>query len=275
MRRRFLAALLSLLAPGVGQLYSGRVKKAVWLYGLYTAMAAALYTGLLGRSLATLGALVVALLALQVTAAVLAAVQTPAERPEPRRWFTAWYGALAVFVVLVAAQSLVQTRLKRIKTFVHQSASMEPTIYIRERLMAALDAYSERDPRRGELALFEPSDESGAVRMKRVVAVGGDTIEIRGKQLIVNGTPAVEPWAVHRHEEVFPTSDPPTERSRRDNLEPYEIPTDHFFVLGDNRDYSYDSRFHGPVPRTALKGAPLYLYWSSDFSRIGQSLEAP
>ncbi len=229
---------------------------------------------MLGRSLATLVALTAALLALQVTAAVLAAAAPPLAESEPGRWFNTWYGSLAVFIVLAVAQGLGLPQVKSIKTFVNQSASMEPTILRGERLMAALDAFDERDPRRGELALFDAPDRPGAALMKRVVAVGGDTVEIRGKVLIVNGRPVVEPWAVHRHDQVFPPEDPPTERSRRDNLAPFEVPAGHFFVLGDNRDYSHDSRFYGPIPRSALKGAPLYLYWSSDFSRIGLELEA-
>ncbi len=212
MRKRLWAAVLSLFIPGVGQLYSGRVKKAIVIYGLYALLGGALYSGLLGRSFASLVALTASLLALQVTAAVHAAVTPSRTAAEPRRWFITWYGSLAVFVVLAVAQGLGLDQVKSIKTFVHQSASMEPSIRRGERLMAALDACSERDPRRGEIVIFASPDQSGAAKLKRVVAVGGDTLEIRAKELIVNGLPAVEPWAVHRHDRVFPPADPPTRR---------------------------------------------------------------
>lgn len=59
---------------------------------------------------------------------------------------------------------------------------------------------------------------------------------------------------------------------RRDQLGPLVVPEGALFLLGDNRDDSIDSRYHGPIERSLLIGRPLYLYWSSDVSRIGRSL---
>ncbi len=275
MRKRLWAAFLSLMIPGVGQLYNARFKRAAMFYGVYAVLAVALFTGLLGRTFLALAVVVVAILAFRGGAAVLAAIEPGVTGSETRRWFSTWYGSVAVLAVLFLGQTFVLAQVQRLKTFYIPSSAMEATIQPGDRLVAALDAFTDRDPQRGELVLFDSPEQPGTTLLKRVVAIGGDTVAIRGKQLIIGGVPAVEPWVVHQDDRVFPPSDPPTRQSRRDNLEPFEIPAGHIFVLGDNRDFSYDSRYYGLVPRSALKGAPLYLYWSSDLSRIGLKFETP
>lgn len=107
--------------------------------------------------------------------------------------------------------------------------------------------------------------------IKRVIGLPGDEIEIRDKQVLVNGRVLEEPYTQHRD----------TRRMirPRDNLGPLTVPADKYFVLGDNRDESLDSRFWGFVDRDRIKGKAWRIYWSWEqgngprWGRIGQNIE--
>ncbi len=90
--------------------------------------------------------------------------------------------------------------------------------------------------------------------IKRVVGVGGDKIEIRNKQVYVNGSPLEESYTIF--------NDLTIEGAPRDNFGPFTVPRRSFFVMGDNRDQSYDSRFWGVVDMDEIKGKAFIMYWS-------------
>jgi signal peptidase I len=93
--------------------------------------------------------------------------------------------------------------------------------------------------------------------IKRVVAVGGDTVEIRHKKLFINGQAADDPYATF--------AEASQERpGPRDNVGPIRVPTNQLFVMGDNRDHSHDSRFWGFVDARDVKGKAFLIYWSWD-----------
>jgi signal peptidase I len=90
--------------------------------------------------------------------------------------------------------------------------------------------------------------------IKRVVGVGGDTVEVINKRVYINGAPVDEPFAMH--------NDMMLDGAPRDNFGPFTIPRGSFFVMGDNRDQSYDSRFWGVVDTDEIKGKAFIMYWS-------------
>jgi signal peptidase I len=92
--------------------------------------------------------------------------------------------------------------------------------------------------------------------IKRVIAVGGDKIEVRDKRVYVNGIPLDEPYTIH--------NDLTVEGPPRDNFGPFTVPRGNFFAMGDNRDQSYDSRFWGVVSLDEVKGKAFIMYWSWD-----------
>jgi len=118
---------------------------------------------------------------------------------------------------------------------------------------------------RGEIIAFW-SPENPQIRLvKRVIGLPGETFEIRNRDVFINGQRLDEPYKVH----VDPTAYPrapwvPDMLQKRDNFGPVVVPPEHYFMMGDNRDNSNDSRFWGFAPRQSFIGRPLFVYWSFD-----------
>jgi signal peptidase I len=120
-----------------------------------------------------------------------------------------------------------------------------------------------RDIQRGDVVVFKYPQDPERDFIKRAIALGGDTVEVRGKELSVNGKPEVNRYVVHKDPQVIPdTPALPASIRNRDYFGPFVVAEEFVFCMGDNRDNSYDSRFWGPVPRSYFKGRALFIYWS-------------
>ena len=119
-----------------------------------------------------------------------------------------------------------------------------------------------RDIRRGDIVVFKYPDEPERDFIKRVIGLPGETVELRNKKVFVNGTPLDEPYvhfldAAQHAQEV-------TSFDVRERYGPVQVPDGQYFVMGDNRDNSQDSRYWGFLPRGHIKGKALMIYWSYD-----------
>jgi signal peptidase I len=119
-----------------------------------------------------------------------------------------------------------------------------------------------REPRRGDIVVFKYPDEPERDFIKRVIGLPGETLELRNKKVYVNGQPLDEPY-VHFLEPAS-TSQEVTSFDVRERYGPVRVPGDQYFVMGDNRDNSQDSRYWGFLPRSYIKGRALMIYWSYD-----------
>ena len=163
-----------------------------------------------------------------------------------------------------------------IRTFVVQafkipSGSMKNTLLIGDHILVNKFIYGIKNPLNGNtwIPIKEPQRRDVIVfkypinpeqdYIKRVVGVEGDTIEIKDKKVYVNGEPQEEDYTIFLDKRVLPGSLQP-----RDNMGPITVPENSLFVMGDNRDNSYDSRFWKFVDLKAVKGKAFVLYWSWD-----------
>jgi len=155
-----------------------------------------------------------------------------------------------------------------IRTFVVQafkipSGSMLPTLQIGDHLLVNKFLYWFTDPQRGDVIVFKfPQDEERDF-IKRVIALPGDKVEVRGKRVYVNDKPVQESYAVH-----LDPSMQENPHSPRDNFAPVQAPSGQLFMMGDNRDYSMDSRFWGFLDIKKIKGKAFIIYWSWDRERF-------
>ncbi|HEX7678864.1 MAG TPA: signal peptidase I [Thermoanaerobaculia bacterium] len=171
-----------------------------------------------------------------------------------------------VLLVLAAAVCCILLLLLSVGVFHiyrNPTGSMEPTIPVGARFVTIRATKVNR----GDIVAFEYPLEPRVLFGKRVVAIGGDLVEIRAKRLFVNGDEVSEPYAVHADSVIYPNQKllPEPYRSR-DWFGPSRVPAGAFFVLGDNRDRSSDSRYWGPVPRQNLRGRVVLVFsWSRGF----------
>jgi signal peptidase I len=209
-------------------------------------------------------------------------------RPRPPASQVAWEwirtlaGAFAIYFV-------VQAFL--IQAFRIPSGSMEETLLVGDWLFVNKAIYGPKipatnvhlpalsEPKQGGIVVFESPIEEGLNLVKRVIGATGDTLAMRGGQLIRNGRPQDEPYVQHtdpsgngsdprmswqREYLVAGAVDPATYRPTRDDWGPVVVPPGRFFMMGDNRDASFDSRYYGFVRRDLIKGKPLFIYYSYD-----------
>jgi signal peptidase I len=160
------------------------------------------------------------------------------------------------------------------QAFVVPSPSMEKNVLTGDRLVVNKFVFAEggrplerllpaRSIRRGDVLVFRYPNDPRRDFIKRVVGLPGETVAIRDKQVTIDGTPLEEPYAFHADDTIWP-GDPsiPEPHRRRDQMAPLRVPDGAYFVMGDNRDDSSDSRSWGPVPADHVKGRALFVYWS-------------
>jgi len=207
---------------------------------------------------------------------------TPSRRSRQWEFVRSLLVAVAIFLVL---------RTFVVEAFRIPSGSMENTLLIGDFLFVNKALYGAeipftgvrlpkfRDPRRHDLVIFKSPEEPRLTVVKRVVGMPGDTLRMEDNRMVVNGTPAEEPFVIRTdplrdHEDpkmrtwqvryLAPDRDPASYRPTLKNWGPIVVPADSFFVMGDNRDNSYDSRYWGFLGRNRIRGRPLIIYYSFD-----------
>jgi signal peptidase I len=125
-----------------------------------------------------------------------------------------------------------------------------------------------REIRRGEIVVFKYPDEPERDFIKRVIGLPGDTLELRAQKVYINGKPLDEPYV---HHSLPPASlgAEVTSADVRERYGPVTVPPNQYFVMGDNRDNSQDSRYWGFLPRHYVKGKALMIYWSYEGGDLG------
>jgi signal peptidase I len=289
--RPWIAGALSVLLPGLGHLYAGDVRASVRSYVMFllVGVVAVLALFLPVPHVNIIIALLTALAAYAVV--VRSALELARERsqlPTPRRLFQRWYSVLAVAVVFVLfIQPIVLFVVKRAvgTSLVSTSGAMAPTIIEGDHFVVTPHLLKKE---RGPVVVFSWPDEGGARFLMRIVGQPRDTVEMKNGILSVNGveersvTPTPSPMgnipvqAMQWQREYYLGRDNATYRPTANDWGPLVVPGGQFFVLGDNRGDSYDSRFKGFVPAEHIHAQARTIYFARDpatkairWSRIG------
>jgi signal peptidase I len=173
--------------------------------------------------------------------------------------------------IVIAVILALFIRAFMVQAFKIPSGSMEDTLLVGDHLLVNKFIYgpkipftdtrmfSIRDPRRDDVIVFEYPEDPSKDFIKRVIGVPGDVVQGINKNVYVNGRLYRNPKEVHKEKDIVPK-----EQNPRDNFGPIKVPADSYFVMGDNRDRSYDSRFWGFVKKEKIKGLAFIKYWSWD-----------
>ena len=172
------------------------------------------------------------------------------------------YVAIVVVAVLVALA--IQSWL--LKPYRIPSESMLDTLRPGDRVLVNRAVYRLRDPHRGDVIVFRYPEDPDVVFIKRVVGEPGDVLDVRDGRLFVNGEAVREPYVHRTGGRLDPTTAQAaiagsTMHDPWSLATPFRVPASSYFVMGDNRTDSDDSRDWGTVPRTAIVGEGLATYW--------------
>jgi signal peptidase I len=223
------------------------------------------------------------------------------ESAKPRRGLDRWliYGGLAILVVVGAGLMLTSAPTGSggggsgmpVRSFSFPSTSMEPTLRLGERAFANMRAYDGDAPARGDIVILTLPQDRSAEYVKRIVGLPGETVQMQNGILHIDGkpVPTVDAGTYKIASDGEAAKEAPLKRETLpngvgyltidlvkngfyDNTPPYQVPQGHYFVLGDNRDNSRDSRMltqFGYIPRANVIGQVSWIFWSPEFSRIG------
>ena len=199
----------------------------------------------------------------------------------PLPFLSRWYSCVTAVLLaeVLALPWAYGYRTTLVQAFKVPTGAMEPTILIGDHLLVVKWAYGWRDPvlgrllstsrqpSRGELVVFRSPEDRSRVFIKRCIGLPGETVEVRDGRVLIDGKPLPEPYV--RFLEP-PLRSVPIESGQPDpgrNWGPQVVPVDTYFVLGDNRDNSRDSRSWGFVPQDDLLGRATVVYWSYEAPR--------
>jgi len=301
-RRIWLAVVLSLIMPGLGQVYCGRLKRGLVLNFL-SILPLPLIIGLLAlsKSAMLMQMVVVALAAggamqlIAIVDSVFLAGRTGMNYQLRNCNSPLVYALLVLIVTGGCVGSALYLRDQLLEAFRVPQASCYPTILPGDRILANKSAYRSSDPKRGDVVVHLWPENRHSNYIKRVVALAGDTVEIREGRLYINGQElprrelpasdlaniAIKVNGQPLEGAVFEETNGgaryrifmahgPLDKTAGDFAK-ITVPEHYCFVLGDNRNLSRDSRHFGPVHLGLIKGRADYVYFPSrDWSRFGR-----
>ncbi|MGD8922017.1 MAG: signal peptidase I [Candidatus Zixiibacteriota bacterium] len=267
--RAWLAALLALIMPGLGHLYLGLPVSAAIILVAALVLANLLITIIIFSGWGWLALFLSGLVVAGFIVGQIVHAALRARRLQFRRNVVPWY-ALAVVAVawLWFGVGLIPI-YGNYRSYSITVSSMEHTLHKGDYIMADLNAYRTAEVKRGDVIIFVFPLDLETKYLKRCVGLPGDTIEIIDKMVFINGQEENAPATLTYVDSL--TRPRRTDGSNsRDNFGPYVVPAGEYFVLGDSRDNSSDSRFWGTVPEENIFGKAIRIHWSSDLSRVGK-----
>lgn len=312
-RRWWLSGLLGIMVPGLGQVYNGQETKGLLYY-----VALSVWGGIFMSSFyylikppATFGHIVIiglmALVSLVFWLIIVFEAILSAKRISNNyvlKRFNRWYIYIIIIVIIQLVDISVEAVIVRntiFKAFKVPAGSMMPTIYVGDHFICDLSYYHLNNPARGDIIIFKWPVNESIFYIKRIIGAPGDTIQIIDDDLYINNEKTELDYigkyvgddgkGSEIYKETYGNSSYQIleQIKKHENYGPVKIPEGEYFVMGDNRDNSNDSRYWGMVKRHQIYGRPVFIYFSWDikipawkiisrltsirFSRIGDILE--
>lgn len=268
-KKAWLAVFLSYIFPGIGQFYNKQLLKgisfvicAIFLYIVHIIFYSSFFL----------------LLPLYFFAIKDAFDSAEKINGSDQKFIKQGDKLVRIFVALVLLIEFIPfrdiTKAHFIQAYKFPSGSMMPSLLIGDHILADKTTRAKNSVKKGDIIVFKYPEDSNRDFIKRVVGIGGETIESKDKKIYINGKLIEEPYVQHTNNSIFPKEVGP-----RDNFGPFAIPENSLFVMGDNRDGSHDSRFWKYVPKDYIIGKAFKIYWSWDsenskvrWDRIGMKI---
>jgi signal peptidase I len=249
-KRRIFASVLSPILPGTGHWLLGKKREGVVFLAFFGVLCLCFWPLRLPKFFVGIELLVVAGMLVCVVATWGALRVSSAASTRGPRWWLIFLIPLALMISFVHSNWLL--RVAGFQVFDVPSTGMQPTVLNADRILIDLRQYRDAKPKPHDIVIFH---REGLFFIKRVVAVGGDTIEGKDDVLFVNGHQLDEPYVQH-------VGNPPPDLRE---FGPTQIPQGELFVVGDNRDISRDSRLRdfGAVGEQSVTGKALYILRST------------
>ncbi len=261
------AAFMSILAPGVGQIYNGQVRKGIFLNILVLFTGWAVFYFDIYNSF-FLKVFLIIFVVIAALYSIIDAYRVSEKTKEIKlRYYNRWYVYSVLIILSFSIEEIIivpQNKNHTFKSYEISNNSMEPTLSVGDRII--VDTRNKGNIyHRGDIVIFDYLHKKPIVSAKRVIGLPGEKIEIKNKQVLINNFNLIEPYIKHVDSTIFPTG-----ISNRDNMGPVTIPLDCFFLMGDNRDLSYDSRDFICVDIKSIHGKATFIYWASSAGKIGK-----
>ena len=300
-RNPLLSGFLSLLFPGLGHIYSGSPKRGIFLYTLsWILLFVVILSGLLSsfKGLVTFICLTVGyIIYIAVDAFLIAWRSQNYELKSYNRWYI--YLIYGLFVLFVPDIIFPITQNLGFRPYNIPTGSMIPTLNVGDHLMVDMKYYNKNEINRGDIIVFElpekdnENSKKGIHSIKRVIGIPGDKIDIEERNLMINGKKVDQKYISSYSfidNELSINADKYSEKINEKSFEviylkelssmvkgkieyPITISPENIFVMGDNRDNSYDSRFWGLMPKKNILGKAKYVYYSTVPGRIGSTIK--
>ena len=260
-RSKIISSLLSLITPGLGHLYNGKLVWAISIPSITLIFIYVIYYNSLLRSFTfflVFAAFIIYVYIFSIVHSIVTAKRNTGYRLKSCNHIAIY----VIWPIIFFGLGAILPANNSIRTFSIPTKSMEKTLRAGDLIMADMDYYNSNKVNRNDIAILSSTNSPDELMIKRVIAFGGEKISIVDGKIFIDGKEYVE-------------SNPNLilENNSSDDLGEMTIPKDHIFIIGDNRPNSLDSRMFGTIPVKNLKGKPLYVYFSSNLNRIGTKID--
>ncbi|MHC4551738.1 MAG: signal peptidase I [Planctomycetota bacterium] len=286
-RRPWTAVFLSLVTPGLGQVYCGSIKDGIAVIGVVV-MFSMLWTVGIMHPKTPFWSFTLMMWGVIHLATILAAVDAYFRARKVRydyalKEFNHW--AIYLTLAWIAGAGVIGYtaffKFKMFEAFRIPVNAMAPTIMGGDRAIANKMAYDHQQPKYGDVVLFKNPENRKQSNIKRVVALGGDTVEIKNGRLLINGQMLAREWVEKKtlrmnkqiegdifwerngdsRYQIFVSEQTSDAKTTVKDFGPVTVPSHHCFVMADNRNHPADSRQFGALSLGALKGKFTQIYW--------------